>query len=447
MRLSVVGLGKLGAPMAAVFAARRHEVIGVDLNRALVTAIAEGRAPVEEPGLAEMIRAGRKRLRATSDYEVAVRSSDVTFVIVPTPSDHRGLFSNEYVVAAVEAVGAALRQKDDFHVVAVTSTVMPGSMDGPIRTALERASQRRVGVDVGLCYNPEFVALGTVVHNMLNPDMLLIGESDERAGQIVAEAYRGVCESEPSVHRMNFVNAEITKLSVNTFVTTKISYANMLADLCDRLPGADSEVVAAALGADSRIGQKYLRSALGYGGPCFPRDNVAFSALAEGLGARPDLARATDAINRYQIERLFTAVSRRNAPGACIGVLGMSYKPNTGVIEESQGVMLARRLASAGYRVKIHDPQALAAAASALGVSVTPCANAVDAIAQTDAVVVTTPWSEYAQLEPAAFAKTKMVVDCWRLYDRSRFAAHVEIVWLGDGGHSSDVTLAVAKAK
>lgn len=443
MNVSVIGLGKLGAPMAAVFAARRHTVVGLDLNGALVTAVAEGKPPVEEPRLAEMMHAARGRLRATSDYAVAVGGSEVTFIIVPTPSDERGLFSNAYVIASVEAIGAALRRKAAYHVVAVTSTVMPGSMDGPIREALERSSQRRVGVDVGLCYNPEFVALGTVVQNMLNPDMLLIGESDARAGELVASVYDGVCDSSPAVHRMNFVNAEITKLSVNTFVTTKISYANMLADLCDRLPGADSDVVAAALGADSRIGHKYLRGALGYGGPCFPRDNVAFSALAESLGARPDLARATDALNRYQIERLFGAVSARVGPQARVAVLGMAYKPNTGVVEESQGVMLARRLATSGYGVNVHDPQALAAAASVLGKTVVACANVTDAIAGADAVVITTPWPEYAQLEPAAFARTKLIVDCWRLFEPQQLA-QAEVVWLGHGAQGGGVELSAA---
>ncbi|MBV8197060.1 MAG: UDP-glucose/GDP-mannose dehydrogenase family protein [Candidatus Eremiobacteraeota bacterium] len=433
MRISVIGLGKLGAPMAAVFAARRHQVTGLDLNRAYVAAIAEGRAPVDEPELEAMISQGRGRLTATTDYEVAVRESDVTFIIVPTPSDPQGAFSNDYVLAAVEALGAALRRKDGYHVVAVTSTVMPGSMDGPIRAALERAAKRRVGTDVGLCYNPEFVALGTVVQNMLHPDMLLIGESDPRAGAMVEAVYEGVCESKPAVHRMNFVNAEITKLSVNTFVTTKISYANMLADLCDRLAGADSEVVAAALGADTRIGHKYLRSALGYGGPCFPRDNVAFGALLDRLGAHPDIARATDAINRYQTERLVRAVSERAAPGARIAVLGMAYKPNTGVIDESQGVMLARRLASAGYAVTIHDPQALAAAAQALGTSVTPWANVADALRNTGVAVIATPWTEYAKLAPETFAATKVVIDPWRLLDRDRLAAYVEVGWLGVG--------------
>src|SRR5439155_6007964 len=129
------------------------------------------------------------------------------------------------------------------------------------------------------CYNPEFIALGSVIRDMRNPDMVLIGESDQRSGEMLAGIHRGICESNPTIAHMNFVNAELAKLSINTFVTTKISYANMLAEICESLPGADVDVVTRAVGADSRVGLKYLKGALGYGGPCFPRDNLALAAL------------------------------------------------------------------------------------------------------------------------------------------------------------------------
>lgn len=432
MRVSVVGLGKLGSPMAAVFAAKGHDVIGLDLNPAFLAALRNGKAPVEEPRLQEMIDAGGSRLTVTADHVELVKKSDVTFIIVPTPSGADGAFTNDYVIGAIEKLGDALRQKSDYHVLAVTSTVMPGSMDGPITQALERTSGRTVGVDVGLCYNPEFIALGSVVNNMLEPDFLLIGESDERAGTLVASVYESVCPNHPPARRMNFVNAELTKISVNTFVTTKISYANMLADMCDRLPGADADIVAAAVGSDSRIGRKYLRGAIGYGGPCFPRDNIAFGVLAERLGAHADIARATDAINRYQIDRLLAAVTSRVPRGSRIAVLGMSYKPDTGVIEESQGLMLARRLRDDGYAVAIHDPKALDAAAAALGPGVTKASSPLNALTGADLVVISTPWPEYAVLANAPTARRIPVIDCWRLLPRD-VNGSFEVVWLGVG--------------
>ena len=440
MNVSVIGLGKLGAPMAAVFAAKGHRVVGLDTNLALVTAIEEGRAPVEEPRLQDMIDDGKGRLQATTDYDRLVRETEISFIIVPTPSDSSGAFSNEYVLAAIGKLGAALRNKKTYHVVAVTSTVMPGATGGPIREALERASGRSVGPNLGLAYNPEFIALGSVVNNMLNPDFLLIGESDSRAGQMVESVYEVVCENKPPSRRMNFVNAELSKISVNTFVTTKISYANMLADICDRLPGADVEIVTAAIGSDTRIGRKYLRGAVGYGGPCFPRDNVAFATLASALGANADIARATDTINRYQIERLANAVKTRVSEGARVAILGLSYKPDTSVVEESQGVLLASRLYNDGFAVIIHDPMAAGAAQRILASSVVYADSAEDALRDADIGVLVTPWPEYAKLANVALPKQVPVIDCWRMLSGNGQGSVLPI-WIGYGDTPKDALM------
>jgi UDPglucose 6-dehydrogenase len=435
MQISVIGLGKLGCPLAAVFADKGFTVVGTDLDGRLVDAINEGRAPVDEPRLQDLIAASRGRLRATHDCTEAVMATDLTFVIVPTPSDETGRFSNEFVLQAMDTVGRTLRHKNGYHLVVITSTVMPGSTGGEIREALERQSGRRLGPHLGLCYNPEFVALGSVVRDMLRPDMILIGESDEKAGEVLAAVYRRSCDNEPMIHRMNFVNAELTKIAVNTFVTTKISYANMLADICDRLPGADVEAVTQAIGSDSRIGTRYLKGAVGYGGPCFPRDNVAFASLARGLGARAELAEATDTLNRHQVDRVTRHITGRVVPGATVGVLGLSYKPDTGVVEQSQGVALVERLMAQGFHVVAYDPKAIAAAQKALLQPFEAAASAEECIRASSLVVVMTAWEEFRSLAPAAFARAAervTVLDCWRIIPPD-VAAVADIVYMGHG--------------
>jgi UDPglucose 6-dehydrogenase len=434
MKISVIGLGKLGTPLAAVLASKGHTVVGVDVNPDFVRLLASGKAPVEEPGIQKLVGENRGRLSATGDIEAAILATDVSFIIVPTPSDNQGGFSNKYVLSAIAAIGQALRKKRDYHVVNVTSTVMPGSTGGEIRRALESSSAREVGATVGLCYNPEFVALGSVVRDMLFPDMILVGESDSRAGAVLAEIYESVCENDPPVMHMNWVNAEITKISINTYVTTRISYANMLSDICERLPGADVDVVTKALGADSRIGKKYLKGALGYGGPCFPRDNVAFSHLARGLGARADLAEATDSLNRYQIERLAAAATRLLDGGSKVGILGLSYKPETAVIEESQGLALAARLSEDRREVYVHDPMALSAAMAVLQDKVVPMRSAEECIKAVDVLVITTAWPQYAEIPASAFARPQarlQILDCWRTLSRDRIAGVADIHYLG----------------
>ena len=437
MKTSVIGLGKLGAPLAAVLASKGHDVIGVDVNPDFVRAMAAGRAPVDEPGLQELIGKSGGRLTATLDTEAAVLGSEVSFVIVPTPSDSHGGFSNKYVLSALAAIGQALRKKRGYHVVNITCTVMPGAMNGEIRQALEAASGRRVGEELGLCYNPEFIALGSVIRDMLRPDMILIGESDARAGQLLEDLYRATCDNQPPLRRMNLVNAEITKIAVNTYVTTKISYANMLAEICERLPAADVDVVTSALGLDSRIGIKYLKGALGYGGPCFPRDNIAFAQLARTLGARADIAEGTDRINRHQTGRLAAAAARLLDGRSRVGVLGLSYKPGTPVIEESPGVALAARLSEERFEVYVHDPMALASAMAVLQDKVVPMVSAAECIQAVDALVITTPWPQFAQIPVSAYARNGrrlQVLDCWRMLEREKFGAVADIHYLGIGG-------------
>lgn len=434
-RISIIGLGKLGSPMAAVMASKGFDVIGLDLNDKFVTAINQGIAPVEEPQLQDFITKSRSRLRATHSYEEIVQQSDVSFIIVPTPSGSDRLFSNRFVLAAIRSIGEALRTKKGRHVVVVTSTVMPGSTGGEIQREIEDASGRKVGPDLGLAYNPEFIALGTVVRDMLRPDFILIGESDAETGEMLEQIYKRSCDNEPIIRRMSFVNAELTKISVNTYVTTKISYANMLADICDKLPGADVDVVSTAVGSDTRVGSKYIKGAIGYGGPCFPRDNKAFAALGRMLGARCDIAEATDAINDYQIHRLIGAVQAHAKPGDKVAVMGLSYKPDTAVIEESQGVALAGQLSSEGYFVTVYDPLAMPAAEGILGDQVILANDIGDAL-RADVLVITTPWPEFRGrnlIERTAVGRKVVIIDPWRIVSDENLPQNVSLVRMGYG--------------
>ena len=211
-KAAVIGLGKLGAPLAACLAANGVTVIGVDDDPLKADAINRQQPPVHEPGLAELLAKTSERLTAVDDIEAAVRDTDITFIVVSTPSEPNGGFSLRYVNPVCEGIGRALARKTEYHVVVLTSTVMPGTTGGHVRQLLERVSGKRVGKDFGLCYSPEFIALGSVIRDFLNPDMLLIGESDARAGDFLQSLYADVCENKPAVARMSFVNAEITKL-------------------------------------------------------------------------------------------------------------------------------------------------------------------------------------------------------------------------------------------
>jgi UDPglucose 6-dehydrogenase len=436
-RVSVVGLGKLGAVIAACLAHKGFEVIGVDVVKGNVDLINEGRSPVFEPGLPEMLKTVRGHLRATSDYADAIRETDATLIVVPTPSEDHGGFSLKYAAEAAREIGHALRDKEGYHLVVLTSTVLPGSTEHGILPVLESASGKRCGVDFGLCYSPEFIALGSVIRDFLRPDFLLIGESDERAGDELAAIYRGVVENEPAVARMNFVNAELAKISVNTYVTMKISFANMLAALCEQLPGGDVDAVTGALGLDSRIGPRYLKGAVGYGGPCFPRDNQALGYLARQLGYPATFAEATDSFNRALLDRLTRLVLDREG-GRGAAVLGLSYKPDTNVVDEAQGLLIAERLASAGVRVIVYDPLAMDNARRRLGDRVTFAGTAEEAVASVGVVLIANPENRYAELDFAALSPRPAIVDAWRLLRSSELASHPGYRGVGLGGREDE---------
>ncbi len=434
--ISVVGIGKLGLCAAACFADKGWQVIGVDVNPDTIAAVNEGRSPIYEPGLGELITKCQGCLFATDSYKYAIENSEVTFITVPTPSMDDGGFSTKYVEAVAQSIATILKDKEAFHVVVITSTVMPGATEGVIKPLIEVVSGKKCGIDFGLCYNPEFIALGSVIRDLKSPDMVLIGESDSHSGDILAKIYGATCDNHPYIARMSIGNAELAKISLNAYVTMKISFANTLAELCERIPGGDVDIVTSAIGADSRIGIKYLKGAVSYGGPCFPRDNKAFLALAQKLGCRARLSQATDAVNEDQAARIVKMAKQEigQIKDANIAILGVTYKPGTDVIEVSASVDIARALSEQGAKVVVYDPAGTENARNLLDESVA-YANSIDeCLGGADLCVMATPWPEFRKLKPEDFAnrmKKPALLDCWRVYDRDEFTAKLDYRAIG----------------
>jgi UDPglucose 6-dehydrogenase len=447
MRISVFGLGKLGLCTAACFAARGHRVVGYDADPEVIKALRARHNPIRETGLDDLLAQAWPNLEITDNPAAAVRNTEISLIIVPTPSQPDGRFSNLAVEAVLGLIGPVLRHKKTFHVVDMVSTVMPGSSDQVFRPLLEKLSGKACGRDFGLVYNPEFIALGSVIHNFLNPDLVLIGASDPRAGEVVRELYQSSCHAGAHIAVMSLINAEITKLSLNCFITMKISFSNELAGLCEAIPGAEADVVTGALGWDSRIGAKCLKSGLGFGGPCFPRDNLAFQALARDEGFEVRLAPKVVRINRGIPERLARHLRSHVKPPARVALLGLSYKPDTLVVEESQSVMVAQLLAQAGYAVQVHDPQALDQARAVLGDLVTYCPTPKDCVKGAAAVVLLTNWPLYAQLPWLSLAKSvgpdPLFLDCWGAL-RGKIPPDCRYVCLGTGTATEDLIYAPA---
>ncbi|MEZ6139790.1 MAG: nucleotide sugar dehydrogenase [Zavarzinella sp.] len=433
--VAVIGLGKLGASMAAGMASRGFNVVGVDISQHAVDAVNAGKAPVQETGLAEMISANQERIRATMSHEEAICGSDISFVIVPTPSDERGSFSIQYAAYAFREIGKALAKHPGYHVVVLTSTVLPGSTRYALLPILEKYSGKKCGPDFGLCYSPEFIALGTVIRDFLNPDFYLIGEFDQKSGDYLEELDRKVCMKEPICRRMTIENAEIAKIALNSYVTMKISFANMLADLCERVPGGDVDAVSDAIGTDTRIGRKYLTGGLGFAGPCFPRDNVALSYFARQLGSECGLLEKNDHYNRNLSQRFVEKIQPYIKKGSTVAILGLAYKPLSHVIEESQGIFLARALSDAGMRVIGYDPLAYEGAKSALQYRTLVTDDIQACLQDADIILVTTPDKIFLETPVETyFGKSKeiTVIDFWRFL-KDKFAHQPGVTYIPIG--------------
>jgi UDPglucose 6-dehydrogenase len=435
MNVSVIGLGKVGLSLASCLATSGHRVIGVEIDVARVDALNRDRFDTSEPGVAERLStAPAGAFTATSDLAAAICGSDLSFVIVPTPSNTLGGFSLRFLLPVCDAIGAALRKGDRAHTIAVVSTMLPGSSDAVVIPRLEAASGRTIGRGLGYCYNPSFIALGEVVKGIVKPDYVLIGEADRASGDLVQRVHESMVTTTLPVARMTPVEAEITKIASNTHETMRVSFANMLLSICSEIPGADVDRITEALAY--RMGRRFFRGALPYGGPCWPRDNVAFTAFIDAIRSPSTLPRAVDTFNaehgRYVLRKILSV----SAPGQTVGLLGLAYKPGTPVTERAFALDLAAALPKDGRKVIAWDPVAISEFRKQCGDGVAYADSAEACLRASQVAVATIPLADFASIDWTAAANTTLV-DGWRCLPRAAIDACREYVALGRGPSGS----------
>jgi UDPglucose 6-dehydrogenase len=389
MKVSVIGCGKLGLSMVAFYASRNHEVHAIDKNEKVIEGLKKYRCHIVEPYVQELIEKNRDNITCGTDFE-ETKDSEISFVIVPTPTDKTGEFNNE---AIFDCIGKILSP-----VIVIVSTVKLGSM---------RHFSKYT--DSKVLYNPEFIALGSVIHDMGNPDSLLIGEEieDSDEGNVLVDFFWKTYSTVPVIHRMTWENAEVAKLALNCAVTAKISLANTLAEICSKIPGGNVDVVTAFVGSDSRIGKKYLTGGTPFSGTCFPRDNRAFDKMADRVGVNSSIQRAVEKFNKNHVEFIAEKINM-----ACvtydtkkISILGTAYKPGTNVTAESPAKDLG--LWFKDYKVATYDPLADC-----------NCGSMEECLSNSDLVIILTQDKVFKSL-PIRIMKTKVVFDCWRWLDKS----------------------------
>jgi len=358
----VVGLGKLGLPLSLLLAKSGHQVAGYDGNFELIESLKNRKFTSVEPGLNELLD-NERNIDFYHEVPILVDGLQAVFIIVPTPSDENGAFSNELLIEAIRNIGPTIRHHlgneiKSRIVVNIVSTVMPGSCDGEIQEALEEASGFALGPSLTITYSPEFIALGSVIKDMQNPDMHLIGESDSWGGQIVLECLQSISRKKIPLARMSLIEAELVKISINNFVTTKISFANSLLQISRSLGNLDIDKITAAVGLDSRIGPKYIKGATPYGGPCFPRDTRALAYLFQKYGLESSLPETTEYLNNQHSIYLANLIANKMPnKSSRIGFCGISYKMGSDVVEDSPAIKIMEYLSGMGYRTSFWDDE------------------------------------------------------------------------------------------
>jgi UDPglucose 6-dehydrogenase len=409
MRICVVGTGYLGATHAAAMAELGHEVIGVDVDEAKIESLQRGRAPFFEPGLDDLLceHVGSGALRFTTSMRTALDRADLTFVCVGTPQKRSEYAADlTYVDAAFEAVAAHLR----------SGAVVAGKSTVPVGTAARLARDlARVGAT--LVWNPEFLREGLAIQDTLHPDRIVLGLDGDAGLSRMCEAYASILGAGTPLVVTDHATAELVKVAANSFLATKISFINAMAEICE-VAGADVTQLAEAIGHDERIGHRFLQPGLGFGGGCLPKDIRAFIARAGELGVDQALTflKSVDEINMRRRARtvdLARELCDGSFAGQRVGVLGAAFKPNSDDIRDSPALDVALAIQRAGAAVRVYDPQAMANAKNEYP-TLAYAPSAVEASDSADVVLHLTEWQEFREMPPevlSAVVHSRNIVD------------------------------------
>jgi UDPglucose 6-dehydrogenase len=390
MKIAVVGTGYVGLVAGTCFAESGNEVTCVDVDERKVRALQEGKVPIYEPGLEELLHrnSAAQRLRFTTDLGQAVASAQVVFIAVGTPEGESGDADLQYVLAAAEGIGKALKQ---YTVVVDKSTVPVGTAD-KVREVISRVTD----VEFDVVSNPEFLKEGAALEDFLKPDRVVIGTASERARRLMGELYAPFVRTENPIHFMDTRSAELTKYAANAMLATRISFMNDIAALCEKV-GADVEFVRKGLGSDKRIGYPFLHPGCGYGGSCFPKDVKALVATAREFGLELDLLRAVERTNARQKRALLAKALKHYGDVAdrTFAVWGLAFKPKTDDMREAPAVELIEGLLGKGARVQVHDPVATKVAERYFGNRVLYAPSNYAAAEGAEGLFLVTEWNEF----------------------------------------------------
>lgn len=429
MNIAIVGTGYVGLVTGACFADTGVNVTCVDVDENKVEALKQGRVPIYEPGLDELVAKNYKagRLKFTTSLEEVLNGQDVVFCAVGTPPDEDGSADLKNVLQVARTIGQHLNK----YLVVVTKSTVPVGTASKIRNAInEELAKRGADVEFDVASNPEFLKEGSAIKDFMSPDRVVIGVDSDRAKAILTRLYKPFMVVNFRVIFMDIPSAEMTKYAANSMLATRISFMNDIANLCE-LVGADVNMVRAGIGSDNRIGRKFLYAGCGYGGSCFPKDVKALVKTASDCGYPMEVLQAVESVNERQKSILFRKLQRvfgdEPLAGKTITLWGLAFKPETDDMREAPALVMIDLLKKAGCKVRVYDPIAMDECKRRVGDAVTYCDNMYDALDGTEALLLLTEWKQFRLPdwnEVKRRMKRHLVIDGRNIFDAAEMTGY-----------------------
>lgn len=397
MNIAIVGTGYVGLVTGACFADTGVNVTCVDVDEKKIAELKQGKMPIYEPGLDELVTKNYAagRLHFTTSLEAVLNEQDIIFSAVGTPPDEDGSADLKYVLQVARTIGRNLNK----YVVVVTKSTVPVGTAVKIRDVInEELDKRGVQIDFDVASNPEFLKEGSAIKDFMSPDRVVVGVDSERAKRLLTRLYKPFLLVNFRVIFMDIPSAEMTKYAANSMLATRISFMNDIANLCEKV-GADVNMVRDGIGSDARIGRRFLYAGCGYGGSCFPKDVKALVKTADDNGYSMEVLKAVERVNERQKALLFTKLQKAfgniSLNGHTVTLWGLAFKPETDDMRESTALVMIRLLSEAGCKIRVYDPIAMDECKRRVGDAVTYCRDMYDAVDGSEALLLLTEWKQF----------------------------------------------------
>jgi UDPglucose 6-dehydrogenase len=435
MKIGIVGLGFVGLSLSSVLASKGYNVIGIDTDKEKCNKIRNGISPFFEPGLEKILRNGlKKRLIIDNDFSL-IKDCNLIFVTVGTPQKSDGSIELSMIKNAVTSIGETIAKNKKNSIIFIKSTVTPGTLQNVILPILERKSKKKAGKEFGLISNPEFLQESSAIQDTKFPHVVVLGGYQINYMKKAKNFFSKLHPNVPIIET-NHQTAEMIKYANNSFLATKISFINQLANICQNIPGANIDDIAQTIGLDPRIGKLFLNAGPGYGGSCLPKDVKAIMSFSKKSGIVPTFLNAVEKTNQQQIENIIKLIEKNcgNLKGKNISILGLSFKPKTDDIRDSISLKVIEKLLKKQAKITVHDPMAIENVRKKFKKRITYANSISNALENSYCGVIMTAWPEYSKItnKNLKHMKKRIIVDSRRILKNSKLDCIYNAIGIGN---------------